>query len=116
MDPCTWRYQGWRLLPTTMILIAYSRAKAKIVLATSWPRNVMGMPPSCCASSRCLAEQALGGRVDTRQVFERRLNVNGVPGNIEPVGDPRRLAQERGAFGLRLESPTITRSVAESGY
>ena len=37
-----------------MILIAYSRANASIVLATSWPRNVIGMPPSCCASSRFL--------------------------------------------------------------
>ena len=82
-----------------MILIAYSRAKARIVLATSCPRNVIGNAAELLGQLEVLADQALGGRVDPGEVFGRDLDVDGVPGGVEPVGDPGRLAQERRRVG-----------------
>ena len=97
-----WRsrlYQGCRLLPTTMILIAYSRAKARIVLATSWPAERHRDAAELLGELEVLADQALGRRVDAGEVFGRELDVNGVPGGVEPVGDPGGLAQERRRVG-----------------
>ena len=53
------------------------------------------------------AQHALRGRVDAGQVFGWGLDVDGVPGGVEPIGDSRRLRSKADALGLMLETPTI---------
>ena len=97
--PQSRRCQGRWLLPMTITLMPYSRAKARIVLATSRPRKVIGMPPSCWASSRFLPRMRWVAASIRVRSSAGRLDVDGVPGRVEPVGQPRRLAQQRRGVG-----------------
>ena len=49
-----------------------------------------------------LAQDVLGRRVDAGEVFRRSLNVKGVPGRVESVGDSRSFAKER--RGVRAQA------------
>ena len=61
------RYQGCRLLPTTMILIAYSRANEDRAgdVGPETHRDAAEL----LGQLEVLAEESLGGRVDPGEVF-----------------------------------------------
>ena len=86
-----------------------------MVLATSWPRNVMGMPPSCCASSRfLLSSRCVAASMRVRSSSGVWM-YTAYQGTLSRSAIRAVFRKSAGALGLRLESPTITRSVAESG-
>ena len=65
------RYQGWRLLPTTMILMAYSWAKARMRAGDVLPAKRHRNAAELLGQLEVLADQALRRRVDPGQVLGR---------------------------------------------
>ena len=89
----------------TMWVMLYSLTKRGNRADHVAPLERHGHAAELLGQRQRIADLPLGGRVDPVDGFARRLNVDGIPGRIEPVGHAGPLAQQRlGAGAARAET------------